>query len=126
MKRIIIDVDDTISITHDGKYHEAKVVTEVVEKLRYYKNIGYCITLYTSRNMRKFDGNIGKINTITVPTLVEWLDENKVPYDEIIVGKPWCGREGFYVDDRAIRPDEFTSLSYEEIIDLLSFKKNTS
>ena len=28
-------------------------------------------------------------------------------YDEVIYGKPWPGPEGFYIDDRAIRPKEF-------------------
>ncbi|HFM3195463.1 TPA: capsular biosynthesis protein, partial [Escherichia coli] len=44
---------------------------------------------------------------------------NNIPYDEIIVGKPWCGTNGFYVDDKAIRPSEFISLSETEIAELL-------
>jgi capsule biosynthesis phosphatase len=35
------------------------------------------------------------------------------------MGKPWGGRGGFYVDDKAIRPDEFLRLSYEEILALV-------
>jgi capsule biosynthesis phosphatase len=42
-----------------------------------------------------------------------------VPFDEVIVGKPWCGFDGFYVDDRSIRPKEFKDLSYEEVKKLL-------
>lgn len=42
-----------------------------------------------------------------------------MPYDEIIIGKPWCGYDGFYVDDKAIRPSEFISLNYEQIKELL-------
>ena len=42
-----------------------------------------------------------------------------MPYDDIVIGKPWCGFEGFYVDDKAIRPSEFSTLSYEEICTLL-------
>ena len=51
--------------------------------------------------------------------LIEWLAGHDVPHDEIIVGKPWCGHEGFYVDDRAIRPSEFTTMSAKEIQALL-------
>ena len=36
-----------------------------------------------------------------------WVAKNKVP-DEIIVGKPWPSFGGFYVDDKAIRLNEFT------------------
>ncbi len=70
--------------------------------------------------MRTYDGNVGKINIHTLPTIIEWLDKHAVPYDEIHVGKPWCGFEGFYIDDKAIRPSEFVNLSYDEIQGLLS------
>ena len=42
-----------------------------------------------------------------------------VPFDEIHVGKPWCGDDGFYVDDKAVRPSEFHSMSYEDLRRLL-------
>ncbi|ONG14085.1 hypothetical protein BXT95_26585, partial [Escherichia coli] len=58
--------------------------------------------------------NIGKINIHTLPVIIDWLNENRVPYDEVIVGKPWCGDEGFYVDDRAIRPSELCNMTLEE------------
>ena len=44
----------------------------------------------------------------TLPIIKDWLLANNVPYDEIIIGKPWCGMNGFYVDDRAIGPSEFS------------------
>jgi len=65
--------------------------------------------------MRTHEGRIGKINAETAPVLLEWLDEKEVPYDEIHLGKPWCGHEGFYVDDKALRPSEFLSMEHEEI-----------
>ena len=69
--------------------------------------------------MRTYEGNVGKINIHTLPVIIEWLHTHKVPYDEIIVGKPWCGEDGFYIDDRAVRPSEFANLSYFEITQLL-------
>ncbi|HDV1602157.1 TPA: capsular biosynthesis protein, partial [Escherichia coli] len=67
--------------------------------------------------------NIGLINKNTLPIIINWLDENNIPYDEIYVGKPWCGHEGFYVDDKAIRPSEFINKTYEEIVELLRKEK---
>ena len=55
-----------------------------------------------------------------MPGIISWLEKHNVPYDEIHVGKPWCGFNGFYVDDKSIRPSEFVSLSYEEIMVLLA------
>lgn len=74
--------------------------------------------------MRTYQGNVGKININTLPVIIEWLNKHNVPYDEVIVGKPWCGTDGFYIDDKAIRPSEFISMSYEEIIQVLEKKIN--
>lgn len=65
--------------------------------------------------MNSFKNNIGKINAMTAKTLLNWLDEFNIPFDEIHYGKPWCGKHGFYVDDKAIRPSEFLNMTYEEI-----------
>jgi capsule biosynthesis phosphatase len=81
--------------------------------------MGFTIVIKTSRNMRTYHGNVGKINANTLPIIVAWLDKHAVPYDELIVGKPLCGTKGFYVDDKAIRPSEFIEKSYGEIVALL-------
>ena len=83
------------------------------------KRKGFSVVIYTARNMRTFSGNVGKINVHSLPTIIEWLDKHDVPYDEIIVGKPWPGPRGFYVDDKAIRPDEFVNLPLEDINKLI-------
>ena len=115
MKRLIVDVDETISYSIGGDYKKAKPNTELIEKLRLYQEEGFEIVLNTSRNVRTFEGNVGKINVHTLPLLIEWLNNYKVPYDEIYVGKPWCGNEGFYIDDKAVRPKEFLRFTYEEL-----------
>ena len=119
MKRIIMDLDDTICQTENGDYINSKPVTEVIEKMHEYKRLGFEIAINTSRNMRTYQGNTGKITANTLPIILKWLAQHNVPYDEIYVGKPWCGMEGFYVDDRSIRPDEFVNLSFEEIKNLM-------
>ncbi|MDR2341976.1 MAG: capsular biosynthesis protein [Campylobacteraceae bacterium] len=123
MKRIIIDLDETICFTANGNYAESIPNVPIIEKMREYKKLGFEIVINTSRNMRTYDANIGKININTLPIIIEWLNKHNVPYDEIYVGKPWCGFDGFYVDDKAIRPNEFIRFSYEEILHLLNLKK---
>ena len=115
MKRLIMDLDNTITLTEDCDYKNAKPIASVIEKLKEYKAQGFEIIISSSRNMRTYEGNVGKINVNTLPIIIDWLERHNVPYDEIYVGKPWCGHDGFYVDDRAIRPDEFSSMSYDEI-----------
>lgn len=119
MKRLIFDLDDTLCTTQNGDYANAQPITEVIEKLREYHRQGFTIVINTSRNMRTYQGNIGAINKNTLPIIIDWLRRHDIPYDELYVGKPWCGFEGFYVDDKAIRPDELVKLSYAEICQLL-------
>lgn len=116
MKRLVIDLDDTLTV-HDSRrsYAEQEPNLVLVAKLREYKALGYEIIIQTARNMRTYNNSIGKINAETLPVVIEWLKRHDVPYDEIHVGKPWCGFEGFYVDDRAIRPSEFVSLDLDSI-----------
>lgn len=70
--------------------------------------------------MRTYNGHIGKTNVQTSPTIIEWLDKHEIPYEEIHVGRLCCGFDGFYVDDKAIRPSEFVAMNYEQIQALLA------
>lgn len=123
MKRLIVDLDDTVSITLEGDYINSSPVVEVIRKLKEYKEQGFEIVINSSRNMRTYKSNLGKINIFTLPNIIDWLRKYNVPFDEVYVGKPWCGLDGFYIDDKAIRPSEFLKYSYEEIQDLLEQEK---
>ena len=123
MKNLIIDLDDTICSTENGNYENSIPKKGIIDKLKIYKQIGFKIVIHTSRNMRTYESNIGLINKNTIPIIVNWLNKNNVPFDEIIVGKPWCGNDGFYVDDKSIRPSEFENLSYDEILNILKKEK---
>ena len=117
---IIIDLDGTLTIDDDKvDYCDKNPNLALIETIKEYKKMGFKITIFTSRNMRTFNNDVEKIKMHTLPIIISWLDKHKIPYDDIIVGKPWCGFDGFYVDDKAIRPSEFINLKYEEIKELL-------
>lgn len=123
MKRLVVDLDGTLTQADTSDYRNVKPRKEIIDNLYTYKEKGFEIVIFTARNMRTHDGNIGKINIHTLPLIIEWLDRYNVPYDEVIVGKPWCGHDGFYIDDRAIRPSEFAALSQDEINALIAKEK---
>lgn len=118
---LVVDIDGTLCGIKTATQSYAELIPHrpIIEKLREYQARGYRILLFTSRNMRTYDSNLGLINKHTGPVLFEWLDRWKIPYDEILFGKPWPRKKGFYIDDRAIRPDEFLSMTEEEIHRLL-------
>jgi len=125
-KVIVIDLDGVLckSKKENQEYKDIEPNIEIINKLIEYKREGFHIIIYSSRNMRTFEGNLGKINVITLKIIFNWLDRYNVPYDEIFIGKPWCGFDGFYVDDRAIRPSEFLNLSLEDIRKITKEQKN--
>lgn len=124
MKKIIIDIDGTIANNKkvDQDYSDVKPNKNITKKIEEYSKLGYTITLYTSRNMRTYDSNLGLINKHTLPALLDWLEKHSIYFDEILVGKPWPGDGGFYVDDKAVRPSEFVALSEKEILILTGLK----
>lgn len=124
----VFDIDGTLCPIKkkDEEYIDLVPYVNVVKKLRYYHDNGAKITLFTSRNMNSYGGNIGIINKNTAKVLLEWLDKWDIPYDEILYGKPWPGHKGFYVDDRTIRPDEFLKYDLDELDKICKNSKNSS
>ena len=114
---LIFDVDGTLCPikSKDEKYENLIPSQEMVEKLRYYKENGAKIVLFSSRNMNSYGGNLGLINANTSVIMQDWLKKWNIPYDEIFFGKPWPGHRGLYIDDKAVRPDEFLKYSYDEL-----------
>lgn len=113
----VFDIDGTLCPIkkREESYADLVPYEQMLKKLRYYKENGARIVLYTSRNMNSYQGNLGVINKHTARILLDWLEKWDIPYDEIHYGKPWPGHKGFYVDDRTIRPDEFLNCSLREL-----------
>ena len=73
-KRIIIDLDNTLTIDTKGVcYSDKQPNLPVIEKLLEYKNLGFHITIFTARNMNTFKGNIQLIEENTLPKIKDWL-----------------------------------------------------
>lgn len=115
-----MDLDGTITRDDPSRgYADKEPDLQVVARMREYHDMGFAIIIYSARNMRTFENSVGKIMAHTLPVIIDWLKRHEIPYDEIHVGKPWCGTDGFYVDDRAVRPSEFVSLTREQILALI-------
>lgn len=99
--RICFDLDGTL-VTFPVKekdYASVNPIQKNIEYLRYLKNIGHYIIIYTARRMKTHNSNVGKvikdIGQITLDTLTRF----NIPYDEIYFGKPYAD---YYIDDHAI------------------------
>ena len=116
MNSIVFDIDGTICPIKKENENYADLVPkmDMIKKVRELKEEGYKIIFFTARNMRTYNGNLDLILQNTKPVLEEWLKKWNIPYDELIFGKPYPGKLGFYVDDKTLRPDELLSMSKEE------------
>lgn len=119
---LIFDLDGTLCpIRQDGEdYADLVPFQNVVMKLKQCRTDGYRISIFTARNMKSYNGNLGLINANTAPKVIDWLNKWGIPFDEVIFGKPWPGDGGFYVDDRAVRPDEFINNSLEDLQNIVN------
>ncbi len=114
--RLVVDVDGTLTIDDSTPDYRAKEPRrDVIERVNALHAAGVRIVLYSARNMRTYAGNVGLINKHTLPVLIAWLAEHGVRYDEIHMGKPWCGTEGFYVKLRSMRPSQFLALPMDAL-----------
>lgn len=126
MKSIIIDIDGTLCPIKKANenYKDLIPYKKMIEKIKEYKEKGFKIILFTSRNMNTYNGNLELINKITKPALELWLNEWSIPYDELICGKQWPGKEGFYIDDRSVRPKEFLEHEFFELNNICDEDRN--
>lgn len=108
MKRVVFDLDDTISVHRNRDYANATPVAPVIEQMRRLRADlpEVQIVILTARGMASCNGDAKLAEERNRPVLEDWLKRNGVPYDEIIFGKPLGDA---YVDDKAVSATEFAS-----------------
>jgi uncharacterized HAD superfamily protein len=86
--KLVIDLDGTIC-SEEKQFSRslAKPIAGASESLKSLKTDGHIIIIYSARTWAEYE------------MTVEWLIENDIPYDQLILGKP---QGDFWVDDRAI------------------------
>ena len=116
-KVLVFDIDGTICPikTKNQSYGSMEPFIDMKYKMQNLHKSGWHIILFTSRGMYSNNGNVGKINIKVLPDLIEWLNNHSIPFDELHIGKPWPGYNGFYIDDRCVRPREFLDKTIDEL-----------
>lgn len=116
-KALVVDIDGTLCpIKQPGEtYTDLIPEPRMLVRLRDLHARGWHIILYSARGMRSNEGNPGRIGKNVTPVLLDWLARHDIPFDELHMAKPWPGRHGFYIDDRAVRPREFVELDFDDL-----------
>lgn len=105
-RTIVFDVDDTICFTPNRDYSKSYPDDEMVEGMRTLKESGWHIILMTARGMGRSNGDINSVREQVMNEIESFCETYDVPYDEIIIGKPFAS---YYVDDKALTPEVFRS-----------------
>jgi capsule biosynthesis phosphatase len=116
-KALVVDIDGTLCpIKREGESYDDMIPEpRMLARLKALHAEGWVIILHSARGMRSNDGNPGKVARNVGPGLLRWLAAHDIPFDELHLAKPWPGRQGFYIDDRAVRPREFVELSFDAL-----------
>lgn len=114
-KSFCFDLDDTICFPNHGetdtyrKYGMAKPNQRIIDYIRILKYKYHChIVILSARRMLTMNGNIEAIKEDVEQITETWLEENGVPYDELVFGKPYVSE--YYVDDKGLNLTDFYSL----------------
>ena len=108
--RVVFDLDNTIITLGSNK----KVISRIKDFILFLHSQGHVIVIQTARGMKSCNSNLGKVLKKSACIVINWLEEEGIPYDEIYFGKP----EGdLYIDDRAFNAYDsqlFKSLGFYE------------
>jgi capsule biosynthesis phosphatase len=111
--RFCFDLDNTL-VTYPkvkGDYTTVEPINQNVNYLKFLKENGHTIIIYTARRMKTHGGNVGMVVQDIASITIETLNNFEIPYDELYFGKPYAN---YYIDDLAIK-------SYDELDKELGF-----
>lgn len=109
IKTIVFDFDDTISFAENRDWENAKANIPLIDKINSLYDKGWTILIYTARGSlsckTREEAEQNNSNQIE-----GWLNRHGVKYHELSFKKPLAM---YYVDDRAILPEDFIKLELE-------------
>jgi len=111
--RICFDIDNTIITNSDvhGCSTGIEPIPRIVDMIRRLHGEGHTIVLATARSMETCNSNLGRAGKRGMMSVLNKLEEYKIPYDEIYFGKPWAH---LYVDDKAW--NQYTNPNFPEFM----------
>lgn len=110
-KRIVCDIDDTISITLNRDWEHAKPCQDVIDKINFLFDQGWEIYLVTAR------GNLScktreEADHKYRAQIEKWLKEHGVKYTLLSFQKFLAA---YYIDDKGLTPEEFVKLDIRNL-----------
>jgi capsule biosynthesis phosphatase len=111
-KKIIVDLDDTLSICKDRDFKNARPVQEVINKVNQFYDAGFEVVILTARGQLSCDGDYLAADNKYRVQIEVWLQSHKVQYNRLSFQKELAQ---FYIDDKNLNPMEFAGTKLERL-----------
>lgn len=111
-RRIVCDVDDTISQTFNRDWENAQPIQEVIDKINFLYDQGWEIFLVTARGQLSCNGDSQAADRKYRKVVEDWLHRHNVKYHQLSFNKPLAT---YYVDDKGLSPKDFLELKVKNI-----------
>ena len=111
-RRLVIDLDDTISKTYNRDFGNAEPITGVVDKVNYLYENGWEIIILTARGQLSCSGDHILADKKYRKQIEGWLKKNGVKYHKLSFNKILAA---YYVDDKGLSPEQFSELDIKVI-----------
>ena len=111
-KRIVVDFDDTIAITTTRDWENAEPIWPTINKMNNLYDKGWEVWILTARGQLSCDGDFKKADEKYRPIIEAWLKKHSVKYHTLSFEKRLAS---YYIDDKALMPEEFVNLEIREI-----------
>lgn len=110
-KRIVCDLDDTISFCNDRNFSNATPNQSVIDKINELFKLGWEVFIVTARGCISCDSREDADSKYR-PQIETWLKDHGVNYTKLSFQKELAA---YYIDDKALRPDEFVELEIKNL-----------
>jgi capsule biosynthesis phosphatase len=111
-KTLVVDVDDTISVTTTHDWENATPMWETINKLNKLHDEGWTVILMTARGQVSCEGDFQKADEKYREKMEAWLHRHGVKYDMLSFEK-YLG--AYYIDDKSMTPEQFIELDIRRI-----------
>lgn len=103
-KTLVVDFDDTIAITLNRDWDNAKPNSSLIHKLNSLYEDGWTIHIVTARGQISCDGDSDAADKKYRTQIEKWLSDHNVKYTDLSFQKKLAA---YYIDDKGITPEDF-------------------
>lgn len=110
-KRLVFDFDDTISFSKNRDWKNADPNIPLIEKINKLYNEGWQIDIFTARGSLSCNTR-DEAKEKYLGGMEDWLKRNGIKYHSVSFDKPLAT---YYIDDKALTPEEFININIEQL-----------